>query len=49
MSQDQVIQLIIAGRGTHFDPAIVDAFLTVVPLLPVVTEEEDFPERTGLD
>jgi HD-GYP domain-containing protein (c-di-GMP phosphodiesterase class II) len=45
MSQDQVIQLIIAGRGTHFDPAIVDAFLTVVPLLPVVTEEEDFPEN----
>ena len=29
MSHDDAVGLIVAGRGTHFDPSIVDAFLEV--------------------
>jgi adenylate cyclase len=30
---DKVVALIVEGRGTQFDPAVVDAFLQVVPTL----------------
>jgi putative two-component system response regulator len=33
LSQDEVVALIVRGRGTHFDPAVVDAFLAVAPVL----------------
>src|SRR5262249_19359940 len=29
MSQQEALALVIAGRGTHFDPQVVDAFLAV--------------------
>jgi HD-GYP domain-containing protein (c-di-GMP phosphodiesterase class II) len=29
MSHDDAAAFIVAGRGTHFDPSIVDAFLEV--------------------
>ena len=29
MSHDEAVEFIVAGRGTHFDPAVVDAFLEV--------------------
>ena len=41
MSHDQVINFITAGRGTHFDPAVVDAFLSVAPVLLIVSQEGD--------
>ena len=32
-SHDETVKLIVSGRGTHFDPAVVDAFLKVAPRL----------------
>ena len=29
LSHDDALKVIVEGRGTHFDPAIVDAFLAV--------------------
>jgi hypothetical protein len=29
LSPDEAVQIIVQGRGTHFDPAVVDAFLKV--------------------
>ena len=37
------IDLILAGRGTLFDPAVVDAFLQVVPTLGDTTTENETP------
>src|SRR5262249_16937105 len=28
---DETIRLIVSGKGTHFDPAVVDAFVLVAP------------------
>jgi adenylate cyclase len=33
LSQDEGLALIVKGRGTHFDPAVVDAFLVAAPVL----------------
>ncbi len=41
MSHDQVIKFISSGKGTHFDPAVVDAFLVVAPVLLIVSQEGD--------
>jgi response regulator RpfG family c-di-GMP phosphodiesterase len=41
MSHDQVLTFIAAGKGTHFDPAVVDAFLNVAPVLLIVSQEGD--------
>jgi putative two-component system response regulator len=38
LSQEQAVSLITNGRGTHFDPAVVDAFLQVAPLFAKVSE-----------
>lgn len=38
ISHDDAVALIVAGRGTHFDPAVVDAFLEVLPLFRKVAE-----------
>jgi adenylate cyclase len=40
MSHEQALQVLVAGSGTHFDPAVVDAFLTAAPLLQHVAREE---------
>jgi putative two-component system response regulator len=33
ISHHEAVALIAAGKGTHFDPAVVDAFLAVSPVL----------------
>jgi HD-GYP domain-containing protein (c-di-GMP phosphodiesterase class II) len=32
LSHDAAVGMIVSGRGTHFDPAVVDAFLDVAPV-----------------
>ena len=44
MSQEKAVALIVKGRGTHFDPAVVDAFLRVAPEFERVS---DAAELTG--
>ena len=39
MSHDEAVTFIVGGKGTHFDPAVVDAFLRVAPALASVGEE----------
>jgi adenylate cyclase len=36
-THEQAVQSIVAGRATHFDPEVVDAFLRVAPRLSTVT------------
>jgi len=38
LTQDEAVALILKGRGTHFDPAVVDAFLVVAPVLSSLSE-----------
>jgi len=33
MSHEEAVKFIFAGRGTHFDPAVVDAFMQVSPIV----------------
>ncbi len=40
MTHDQAVALITKGRGTHFDPAVVDAFLSVSHVLASLSAEE---------
>jgi hypothetical protein len=37
MSHDDAVAFIVAGRGTHFDPSVVDAFVEISPVLKRVT------------
>ncbi|HET7699124.1 MAG TPA: CHASE2 domain-containing protein [Vicinamibacterales bacterium] len=39
MSHDEAVALIVRGKGTHFDPAVVDAFLRVSESFEVVSSE----------
>ena len=41
MSHDKVVDFIVAGKGTHFDPAVVDAFILVAPRFTSVTHDAD--------
>jgi putative two-component system response regulator len=41
MSHAEAVAFIIAGKGTHFDPAVVDAFIDVAPVLLCVAHEDD--------
>jgi HD-GYP domain-containing protein (c-di-GMP phosphodiesterase class II) len=43
MSHDETVAFILKGKGTHFDPAVVDAFLTVASRFKS-TSEEPIPE-----
>ena len=38
-SHEDTIAVIVKGKGTHFDPAVVDAFLRVAPQFEAVSEE----------
>jgi CHASE2 domain-containing sensor protein len=38
-SHDDTVALIVSGKGTHFDPAVVDAFLTVAALFKSTSDE----------
>ena len=40
LTHEQVIELIVKGRGTHFDPDVVDAFVEVTPVLKRLSEAE---------
>ncbi|HEY3093751.1 MAG TPA: HD domain-containing phosphohydrolase, partial [Vicinamibacterales bacterium] len=37
-SHDETVSLIVAKRGTHFDPAVVDAFVQVSSVLRGLSE-----------
>jgi putative two-component system response regulator len=39
LSHDETVSLIVRGRSTHFDPAVVDAFLSVADQFRVVSDE----------
>jgi response regulator RpfG family c-di-GMP phosphodiesterase len=39
MSHDDAVKFIVAGKGTHFDPAVVEAFVAVAPLLKTVAHD----------
>jgi putative two-component system response regulator len=41
LTHDEVVAFIVKGRGTHFDPAVVDAFLKVSPVLRSLSEGGD--------
>ena len=40
-SHEETVSLIVAARGTHFDPAVVDAFLQVSSVLRDLSEAEE--------
>jgi adenylate cyclase len=44
MPHEEVVAFIARGRGTHFDPTVVDAFLVVSEMIRVMTDDQD---RTG--
>lgn len=39
MSHDETVAFILRGKGTHFDPAVVDAFLSVAARFKSTSEE----------
>ena len=41
MSNDEAIAHIVQSRGTHFDPAVVDAFVNVAPKLHLLSQEPE--------
>jgi hypothetical protein len=41
MSHDTAVKFIVSGKGSHFDPAVVDAFLTVAADFERVSHEAD--------
>jgi CHASE2 domain-containing sensor protein len=49
LSHDQAVERIIECKGTHFDPAVVDAFIRIAPLMRAVptTAEVAQPAVSG--
>lgn len=41
MQHDDVVAFIVKGSGTHFDPAVVDAFVKVAPVLRRLADQHD--------
>ena len=41
MQHSDVVSMIVNGRGTHFDPAVVDAFVNVAPVMQTLSEHPD--------
>ena len=39
LSHDDTVEFIVGGKGTHFDPAVVDAFLSVAALFKSASDE----------
>jgi adenylate cyclase len=39
LAHDDTVAFIVSGSGTHFDPAVVDAFLGVAPLFKIIADE----------
>jgi len=40
MTHAEAVEFIVGGRGTHFDPAVVDAFVRVASVVERVSSEE---------
>jgi CHASE2 domain-containing sensor protein len=40
MTHTEAVEFIVGGRGTHFDPAVVDAFIQVASVVERVSSEE---------
>jgi putative two-component system response regulator len=50
MSHDAAVKFIVDGKGTHFDPAVVDAFVVVEPIFRhVALETATAGERQAAD
>jgi HD-GYP domain-containing protein (c-di-GMP phosphodiesterase class II) len=47
MPHDTAVEFIVSGRGTHFDPAIVDAFVRVSGVLKRLSEDDVDPSADG--
>ena len=45
MSQDEAVELILGGKGAHFDPAVVEAFVQVSPMLHHLSQGADEHQR----
>ena len=41
MSHDDAVRFIVGGKGTHFDPAVVEAFVTSAVAFKRVSAEAD--------
>jgi len=41
MTHSQAVEFIVSGKGTHFDPAVVEAFVVVAPVFRSVSTEAD--------
>jgi putative two-component system response regulator len=41
MSQDEAVKHILDAKGTHFDPAVVEAFVQVSPMLHHLSQLPD--------
>lgn len=41
MSHEDTLKFIVAGKGTHFDPAVVDAFVGASAVIEHVSQEEN--------
>ena len=39
LSHDDTVEFIVSGKGTHFDPAVVDAFLSVAALFESASDD----------
>jgi putative two-component system response regulator len=39
LSHDDTVEFIVGGKGTHFDPAVVDAFLSVAAVFKSASDE----------
>jgi adenylate cyclase len=48
LPHDRAVALIVDGEGTHFDPAVVDAFVHSAPLLRTVAHEAVSAKARGL-
>jgi response regulator RpfG family c-di-GMP phosphodiesterase len=45
LAHDDTVAFIVSGSGTHFDPAVVDAFLGVAPLFKIISDEASAEAR----
>jgi putative two-component system response regulator len=39
ISHEEAVQLITSGKGSHFDPAVVEAFVAIAPDIRTVAQE----------
>jgi putative two-component system response regulator len=39
ISHEDAVQLITSGKGSHFDPAVVEAFVAIAPAIRTVAQE----------